>query len=47
MDGEVISLIPEEVAQKHTILPVNRAGSTLIIAMSDPSNIFAIDDISS
>ena len=45
VDSEVIALIPEEVAQKHTILPVNRAGSTLIIAMSDPSNIFAIDDI--
>ncbi|MGH9888821.1 MAG: type IV-A pilus assembly ATPase PilB, partial [bacterium] len=30
---------------KHTILPVNRAGSTLIIAMSDPSNNFAIDDV--
>jgi type IV pilus assembly protein PilB len=45
VDPEVIALIPEEVAQKHTILPVNRAGSTLIIAMSDPSNIFAIDDV--
>ncbi|HXK24654.1 MAG TPA: type IV-A pilus assembly ATPase PilB [Myxococcota bacterium] len=45
VDVEVIGLIPEEVAQKHTVLPVNRAGSTLIIAMSDPSNIFAIDDI--
>ncbi|MEX2209115.1 MAG: type IV-A pilus assembly ATPase PilB [Myxococcota bacterium] len=45
VDAEVIALIPEEVANKHTILPVNRAGSTLIIAMSDPSNIFAIDDV--
>jgi type IV pilus assembly protein PilB len=45
VDPEVIGLIPEEVATKHTILPVNRAGSTLIVAMSDPSNIFAIDDI--
>ena len=45
VDSEVIALIPEEVANKHTILPVNRAGSTLIVAMSDPSNIFAIDDL--
>ena len=45
IDGEVIKLIPEDVATKHTIIPVNRAGSTLIVAMSDPSNIFAVDDI--
>ena len=45
IDPSVISLIPEEVALKHTVLPVNRAGSTLILASSDPSNIFAIDDI--
>jgi len=45
VDPAVISLIPEEVALKHTILPVNRAGSTLIVATADPSNIFAIDDI--
>src|SRR5262245_2205490 len=45
IDSEVVGLIPEDVAQKHTIMPVNRAGSTLIIATADPSNIFAIDDV--
>ena len=45
IDHEVIKLIPEEVALKHTVIPVNRAGSTLILATADPSNIFAIDDI--
>ncbi|HEY6007654.1 MAG TPA: type IV-A pilus assembly ATPase PilB [Geobacteraceae bacterium] len=45
VDGAVIKTIPVEIAQKYQIVPVNRAGSTLIIAMSDPSNIFAIDDI--
>jgi type IV pilus assembly protein PilB len=45
VDPSVIQLIPEEVALKHTVLPVNRAGSTLIMATADPSNIFAIDDI--
>jgi type IV pilus assembly protein PilB len=45
VDSEVIALVPEDVAVKHTILPVNRAGSTLIIATSDPSNIFAMDDV--
>jgi type IV pilus assembly protein PilB len=43
--AEVIQLIPQEVAQKHNVLPVNRAGSTLILATADPSNIFALDDI--
>lgn len=45
IDPNVIKLIPAEVAQKYMIVPVNRAGATLIVAMSDPSNIFAIDDI--
>jgi type IV pilus assembly protein PilB len=45
IDPSVIQLIPEEVAHKHGVIPVNRAGSTLILATADPSNIFAIDDI--
>jgi type IV pilus assembly protein PilB len=45
VDSAVIKTVPVEIAQKYQIIPVNRAGSTLIIAMSDPSNIFAIDDI--
>ncbi len=45
VDPAVIKLVPAEVAQKYQLLPINRAGSTLIVAMSDPSNIFAIDDI--
>jgi len=45
IDPAVIRLIPEDVATKHTVIPVNRAGSTLILATSDPSNIFALDDI--
>ena len=45
IDPAVIKLIPEDVALKHTVIPVNRAGSTLILATADPSNIFAIDDI--
>jgi len=45
VDQAVIKLIPAAVAQKYMIVPINRAGSTLIVAMSDPSNIFAIDDI--
>jgi type IV pilus assembly protein PilB len=45
IDSVVIQLIPEDVAIKHTVIPVNRAGSTLIVATADPSNIFALDDI--
>jgi type IV pilus assembly protein PilB len=45
IDQAVIALIPEDVASKHNVIPVNRAGSTLILATADPSNIFALDDI--
>ncbi len=45
IDEAVIKLVPEDVAMKHLILPVNRAGSTLIVAIADPANIFAIDDL--
>ncbi len=45
IESDVLRHIPAEVAQKYQIVPVNRAGSTLIVAMNDPSNIFAIDDI--
>jgi len=45
VESSVIQLIPEEVASKHTVIPVNRAGSTLILATADPSNIFGLDDI--
>ena len=45
IESAVIQLIPEDVATKHTVIPVNRAGSTLILATSDPSNIYALDDI--
>src|SRR5471030_2052447 len=45
IDPEVVKLVPKEVAEKHQCIPVNRAGASLILAMSDPSNIYAIDDI--
>lgn len=45
VDHEIVKLIPEDVAQKYQVLPVSRTGSTLVVAMADPSNIFAIDDI--
>ncbi len=45
IDPEVIKLIPRDIARKHMVIPVNRAGATLIVAMSDPSNIYAIDEL--
>ncbi|MBI5598179.1 MAG: type IV-A pilus assembly ATPase PilB [Deltaproteobacteria bacterium] len=45
IDPEVIKLIPEDVARKYQVLPLSRSGATLVVAMADPSNIFAIDDI--
>ena len=45
IDDVVLKLIPRDLAQQHQVLPVNRAGSTLIVAMSDPSNLHAVDDI--
>jgi type IV pilus assembly protein PilB len=45
IDPEVISLVPKDVATRHRVVPVNRAGSSLIVAIADPSNILAIDDL--
>jgi type IV pilus assembly protein PilB len=45
IDTEVIKTVPQDVAEKHMLVPLNRAGSSLIVAMADPSNIFAIDDV--
>ncbi|HEX3036407.1 MAG TPA: type IV-A pilus assembly ATPase PilB [Thermodesulfobacteriota bacterium] len=42
---DVLKLVPRESALKHVLIPINSSGSTLVLAMSDPSNIFAIDDI--
>lgn len=45
IDSKVSRLVPFEICEKYNAIPINRAGSTLIVAMADPSNIFAIDDI--
>jgi type IV pilus assembly protein PilB len=45
IDAGVIGLIPQEVAQKHSVLPLSRVGATLTLAMVDPTNVFAIDDV--
>jgi type IV pilus assembly protein PilB len=45
IDLAVIKLIPAETAQKYQIIPLSRSGATLTIAMTDPTNVFAMDDI--
>jgi type IV pilus assembly protein PilB len=45
IDAAVIKLIPVETAQKYMVIPLSRVGSTLTIAMADPTNVFAMDDI--
>ena len=45
IDAAVIGLIPQEVAQKHSVLPLSRVGATLTLAMVDPTNVFALDDV--
>lgn len=45
IDQNVAKLIPSDVAQKYQIMPINRTGATITIAMVDPSNVFAIDDV--
>jgi type IV pilus assembly protein PilB len=44
-DAALIRLIPGDVATKFMALPVSRTGRRLVVAMSNPANIFAIDDI--
>src|SRR6476646_263929 len=45
IDESVLRLIPQEVAQKHSVLPLSRVGATLTLAMVDPTNVFALDDV--
>jgi len=45
IDPEVIRLISQEVALKYSILPISKMGASLTLAMADPTNVFAMDDI--
>jgi type IV pilus assembly protein PilB len=45
IDEHVLQLIPQEVAQKYSVLPLSRVGASLTLAMVDPTNVFAMDDI--
>jgi type IV pilus assembly protein PilB len=45
IDPAVVKLVPAETAQKYQIIPLSRSGASLTIAMTDPTNVFAMDDI--
>src|SRR6187455_59996 len=45
IDLGVLKLIPADTAHKYQIIPLSRSGATLTIAMTDPTNVFAMDDI--
>jgi type IV pilus assembly protein PilB len=45
IDESIIRLIPADVARKYQFIPVSKTGATLTVAMADPTNVFAMDDI--
>lgn len=45
INPEVISLVPEHIARRYDLIPVDKKGDLLIVAMADPLNIYAIDDL--
>ncbi|MDD5573778.1 MAG: ATPase, T2SS/T4P/T4SS family [Candidatus Omnitrophica bacterium] len=47
IDPEIIKLIPKDLAKHYQIIPVSKMGHALTVAMADPLNVFAIDDVKS
>lgn len=45
IDENVAKIIPPDISRKYQVMPVSRTGATLTVAMADPTNVFAIDDI--
>src|SRR6266511_2496043 len=45
IEGDLLKLVPEQIAKKHEVLPVKRQGNVLMLAMADPTNVFALDDV--
>ncbi|MFA5038499.1 MAG: ATPase, T2SS/T4P/T4SS family [Candidatus Omnitrophota bacterium] len=45
IDPEIIKLIPKEMAKHYQIIPLAKMGKSLTVAMADPLNVFAIDDV--
>ena len=45
LDPEVVKLVPKETCEKHKVIAVQRAGQAIVLAMADPTNLPAMDDI--
>ena len=45
IDAEILKLVPKEPCERHKVIPVSRTGNALIVAMADPTNLNAIDDL--
>ncbi len=45
VDSSVVKMVPKEIARHYHIIPISKIGNTLTVAMADPLNIFAMDDI--
>ena len=45
IDAETLKLVPKSIAEKYEVIPVKRLGGSLTLAMADPTNVFALDDI--
>ncbi len=45
LDPEIVKIIPEQLAKKYKIIPIGRNNSTIMLAMADPLNVFAVDDV--
>ena len=45
LDSSIVRLVPPESATKYNVVPVGRSGTTLTLAMADPTNVFAMDDV--
>src|SRR5712692_2689081 len=45
VDPAAVSIVPQETAERYSVLPLSRVGATLTLAMVDPTNVFAVDDI--
>src|SRR2546423_4726233 len=45
IDHDVLKLVPAPIARKYEVIPVRKMGNSLALAMADPTNVFALDDI--
>ena len=45
IDADIVKLVSKEQCEKHRVVPVSRTGNSLIVAMADPTNLHAIDDL--